>query len=206
MTTKKTGKPTPRATGDALGQLAAAVSVTAVEAHGRSPLASPDWVTERRPPPVERWHPEHCGDIGMEIREDGSWWHEGSPIRRNELVQLFASILRLEEDGQYYLVTPVEKVVVKVALHPLRVIDAEPLAGHLRDVLILTLNTGGQIPLDTRHTLTPEPRAANAAYITLDNGLTALFTRAAWYRLVNQADDSGAIVSDGRRLSLMPPE
>jgi hypothetical protein len=76
----------------------------------------------------------------------------------------------------------------------------------LPDVLILTLNTGGQIPLDTRHTLTPEPRAANAAYITLDNGLTALFTRAAWYRLVNQADDSGAIVSDGRRLSLMPPE
>jgi hypothetical protein len=142
----------------------------------------------------------------MEIREDGSWWHEGSPIRRNELVQLFASILRLEEDGQYYLVTPVEKVVVKVAFHPLRVIDAEPLAGHLPDVLILTLNTGGQIPLDTRHTLTPEPRAANAAYITLDNGLTALFTRAAWYRLVNQADDSGAIVSDGRRLSLMPPE
>ena len=196
----------PRAENDALGQLAAAVSVAVAASDARSPLAAPDWVTERQPPPVERWHPEHCGDIGMEIREDGSWWHDGSPIRRSELVQLFASILRLEEDQQYYLVTPVEKVIVSVALHPLRVIDAEPLAGHAPEVLILTLNTGGQIPLDRRHTLTPEPRAADAAYVTLDNGLTALFTRAAWYRLVNQADEKGSIMSDGRSLSLMPAD
>ena len=196
----------PQAENDALGQLAAAVSGAVAASDVRSPLAAPDWVTERQPPPVERWHPEHCGDIGMEIREDGSWWHEGSPIRRSELVQLFASILRLEEDQQYYLVTPVEKVIVSVALHPLRVIDAEPLAGHSPEVLILTLNTGGQIPLDRRHTLTPEPRAADAAYVTLDNGLTALFTRAAWYRLVNQADEKGSIISDGRSLSLMPAD
>ena len=196
----------PRAENDALGQLAAAVSGAVAASDVRSPLAAPDWVTERQPPPVERWHPEHCGDIGMEIREDGSWWHDGSPIRRSELVQLFASILRLEEDQQYYLVTPVEKVIVSVALHPLRVIDAEPLAGHSPEVLILTLNTGGQIPLDRRHTLTPEPRAADAAYVTLDNGLTALFTRAAWYRLVNQADEKGSIMSDGRSLSLMPAD
>jgi hypothetical protein len=196
----------PRAENDALGQLAAAVSGAVAASDVRSPLAAPDWVTERQPPPVERWHPEHCGDIGMEIREDGSWWHDGSPIRRSELVQLFASILRLEEDQQYYLVTPVEKVIVSVALHPLRIIDAEPLAGHSPEVLILTLNTGGQIPLDQRHTLTPEPRAADAAYVTLDNGLTALFTRAAWYRLVNQADEKGSIMSDGRSLSLMPAD
>ena len=196
----------PQAENDALGQLAAAVSGVVAASDVRSPLAAPDWVTERQPPPVERWHPEHCGDIGMEIREDGSWWHDGSPIRRSELVQLFASILRLEEDQQYYLVTPVEKVIVSVALHPLRIIDAEPLAGHSPEVLILTLNTGGQIPLDRRHTLTPEPRAADAAYVTLDNGLTALFTRAAWYRLVNQADEKGSIMSDGRSLSLMPAD
>ena len=196
----------PRAENDALGQLAAAVSGAVAASDVRSPLAAPDWVTARQPPPVERWHPEHCGDIGMEIREDGSWWHDGSPIRRSELVQLFASILRLEADQQYYLVTPVEKVIVSVALHPLRIIDAEPLAGHSPEVLILTLNTGGQIPLDRRHTLTPEPRAADAAYVTLDNGLTALFTRAAWYRLVNQADEKGSIMSDGRSLSLMPAD
>ena len=196
----------PQAENDALGQLAAAVSGAVAASDVRSPLAAPDWVTERQPPPVERWHPEHCGDIGMEIREDGSWWHDGSPIRRSELVQLFASILRLEADQQYYLVTPVEKVIVSVALHPLRIIDAEPLAGHSPEVLILTLNTGGQIPLDRRHTLTPEPRAADAAYVTLDNGLTALFTRAAWYRLVNEADEKGSIMSDGRSLSLMPAD
>lgn len=194
----------PQGRSDALGQLVAAVSSVESNADIRSPLAAPDWVTGKPPPPLDRWHPEHCGDIGMEIRADGSWWHDGSQIRRSELVQLFASILRLEEDGEYYLVTPVEKVVVKVALHPLRVTDAEPLAGHSPEVLILTLNTGGQIPLDNRHTLTPEPLAADAAYVTLDNGLTALFTRAAWYRLVEQADESGAIFSDGQRRPLLP--
>jgi hypothetical protein len=195
---------TTRGRNDALGQLVAAVSEVESTSDIRSPLAAPDWVTGKPPPPVDRWHPEHCGDIGMEIRADGSWWHEGSQIRRSELMQLFASILRLEEDGKYYLVTPVEKVVVKVALHPLRVTDAEPLAGHSPEVLILTLNTGGQIPLDKRHALTPEPRAADAAFVTLDNGLTALFTRAAWYRLVEQADESGAIFSDGQRRPLLP--
>ena len=139
----------------------------------------------------------------MEIRSDGSWWHAGAPIRRQELMRLFASILRLEADGNFYLVTPVEKVIIRVDLHPLRVVDAEPLQGHDPELFVLTLNTGGQVPLDRRHPLRLEARAGGAAYVTLDNGLTALFTRPAWYRLANLADDEGCIVSDGQRISLL---
>ena len=118
-------------------------------------------------------------------------------------MRLFASILRLEADGNFYLVTPVEKVIIRVDLHPLRIVDAEPLQGHDPKLFVLTLNTGGQVPLDKKHSLRLEARAGNAAYVTLDNGLSALFTRPAWYRLANLADDEGCIESDGQRISLL---
>src|SRR5690554_7694209 len=59
-------------------------------------------------PPVEKWNPELSGDIDMVIRADGTWWHEGGQIKRQELVNLFASILRYE-NNEYFLITPVEK-------------------------------------------------------------------------------------------------
>ena len=54
----------------------------------------PDAAGGRKLPPVHLWNPEHCGDIGMEIRADGSWWHEGTRIGREKLVKLFSTILR----------------------------------------------------------------------------------------------------------------
>ncbi len=54
--------------------------------------------------------PQECGDIGLKIARDGTWFYQGSPIGRKTLVKLFASVLRREEDGRFYLVTPVEKV------------------------------------------------------------------------------------------------
>src|SRR5690606_16882591 len=61
------------------------------------------------PPPVERWNPEFCGAIDMEIRRDGTWYYMGTPIGRKRLVRLFSSVLRKDADGRTYLVTPVEK-------------------------------------------------------------------------------------------------
>ena len=73
-------------------------------------------VNGRHPAPLDQWQPEYCGDIDMAISSDGTWYHEGIIIKRPELWQLFAGILRLEEGEGYYLVTPVEKCRVKVAL------------------------------------------------------------------------------------------
>ena len=65
-------------------------------------------------PPVHLWHPEHCGPSYMRIAADGTWFHEGSPIGRKELVKLFSTILRREPDGGFVLVTPVEKLDIEV--------------------------------------------------------------------------------------------
>src|SRR5690606_30553613 len=65
-------------------------------------------------PPVERWNPEFCGELDIEIRRDGSWTYLGTPIRRERLVRLFSTVLRKDEDGRTYLVTPVEKVAIRV--------------------------------------------------------------------------------------------
>lgn len=182
---------------DPLQQLAAAVR------DRRSQSDALDSVTGNPMPPIERWSPAFCGDLDMEIRADGTWWHEGTAIKRHELVKLFASILRRESDGHYYLITPVEKVRIRVALHPLIVIDAEPLQGSNPEILILTLNTGGQIPLDANHSLAVEPAAGGAAFLSLDRGLTALFSRPAWYRLVDRLDDNGILHSGEQSFPLV---
>src|SRR4051812_34429215 len=71
-------------------------------------------IEERRPPPVEQWDPRRCGHSAMRIARDGTWFHEGQPIRRPEMVRLFSTILRREPDGRHMLVTPVEKLEIDV--------------------------------------------------------------------------------------------
>ena len=100
-------------------------------------------VNGRHPAPLDAWNPEYCGDVDMAIAADGTWFHEGVPIKRAELWQLFAGILRKESDGEFYLVTPVEKCRVDVALHPLIITDFSMHAGDEGPQLIATLNAGG---------------------------------------------------------------
>lgn len=87
-------------------------------------------------PPVEKWNPDFCGDIDIQIKHDGSWFYMGSPIGRAALVKLFASVLKCE-DEQYFLVTPVEKVGIKVDDVPFLITQWR----HQEKRLILTTNT-----------------------------------------------------------------
>ncbi len=68
---------------------------------------------QNRVPPVEKWNPEFCGDIDIQIKRDGSWFYMGTPIGRKPLVKLFSSVLKKEQQD-YFLVTPVEKVGIQV--------------------------------------------------------------------------------------------
>ncbi len=149
-------------------------------------------------PPLHLWHPDLSGDIPIVIRRDGSWYHDGDPIVRESLRNLFASILRREDDGEYYLLTPVEKWRIEVEAHALLVTDVESVDGELR----LTLNTGRELVVDEEHPLFLDSALDNVAAVKLWHGLTALFSRNAWYRLVELADDSGSIHSAGFSLSL----
>ncbi len=159
-------------------------------------------------PPLHLWDPPLSGDIDIEIDRDGHWYHEGRRIERESLVRLFASILRREEDGEYYLVTPVEKWRIRVPFFPLLVVDVEERQGAKGEPLLTAvLNTGRSVPILDDGALFLEPAADNVAALRLPHGLTALFSRAAWYRLVEKAEETEGglqIESGGRRLRLTP--
>ena len=86
-----------------------------------------DQINQQSKPPVHLWKPEHLGEIDIRIDSNGSWFHEGEPILRDKLVQLFATILWFE-NGQHYLVTPVEKLAIQVedaafVIHQMELVD-----------------------------------------------------------------------------------
>ncbi|MEM1114406.1 MAG: DUF1285 domain-containing protein [Pseudomonadota bacterium] len=153
-------------------------------------------IIEQGAPPLARWHPALSGDIDILIDREGHWFHEGRVIKRPGLVRLFASILRREDDGDYYLVTPVEKWRLRVALHPLVVTDFETMPGGTG--LELVLNTSATVKLEHSGQWFREPKAESAAAVRLEYGRSALFSRPAWYRLVAAA----SVDADGESLEI----
>lgn len=147
---------------------------------------------EQRLPPVERWQPTHCGDSEMRIARDGGWWHQGAPIRRPELVRLFATILRREPDGSYVLVTPVEKLSIEVEDAPF-VADQVKREGGGRDArLAFRLNTGDVVIAGPDHPLRfAEDEHGPRPYLHVRAGLDALIARPVYYELADQAIAAG---------------
>lgn len=145
-------------------------------------------------PPVHLWNPVHCGDIGLEIRRDGSWWQNGVRFTREKLVRLFSTILRRDSDG-YYLVTPHEKVVVKVEDAPFAGVrvDRHESGGH--QAILVTTNVGDVVAVDEDHPLrvvTDRQTGEPSTYVRVRGGLEARLVRPAWYELVGWAEpDAG---------------
>ena len=146
-------------------------------------------------PPIDKWYPEFSGDIDINILTDGRWIHEGGEIKRHELVKLFASILRREDDGEYYLVTPVEKWRVQVEDLPLLVVDMEigdPAPDGRRIVVKTNVDTWFELGL--QHVLQVETDAESgepAPSIMTEHGLSARVNRACFYRFVELAELCG---------------
>tara|TARA_R110002049_G_scaffold295342_3_gene482670 strand:+ start:11073 stop:11609 length:537 start_codon:yes stop_codon:yes gene_type:complete len=157
-------------------------------------------------PPLHLWHPELSGDIPIVINTQGEWYHDGGKIERESLVHLFASILRREDDGEYYLVTPAEKWRINVERHALLVTDVDIVDEGDRRVLEATLNTGRRVQIDRQCSLFLDQEVGGIAALNLPHGLTALCTRAAWYRLVALAEMRGdrAVLTSGDYEFAMP--
>jgi hypothetical protein len=145
-------------------------------------------VAERRLPPVDQWHPTHCGDSEMRIARDGTWFHQGSPIGRPAMVRLFATVLRREPDGGYVLVTPVEKLSIVVEDAPF-VAVAMKAEGEGRDArLAFQLNTGDLVTAGPDHALRfDEGPDGPRPYLHVRGGLEALIARAVYYDLAERA-------------------
>lgn len=159
-------------------------------------------------PPVDQWHPAHCGDSHMRIARDGIWYHAGSPIGRAALVKLFASILRREPDGSFVLVTPGEKLDIAVEDAPFIAVELTSEGQGRARRIGFRLNTDEYVIAGPEHPIrfdvdadgTPRP------YIAVRCGLDALIGRPAYYELVELALDEGGspvgVWSDGAFFAL----
>ncbi|MEQ8956166.1 MAG: DUF1285 domain-containing protein [Gammaproteobacteria bacterium] len=148
-------------------------------------------IKRKGPAPVHLWNPQYCGEIDMRIARDGSWFHEGKPIRRIAMVQLFASILRLDDDGEHYLVTPVEKVRIEVEDCPF-VMDTMDISGAGKQQVIRLSNALEEsVEVDAEHPLSVTSNSDSGEphpVVEVRSGLQGLLNRAVFYRLVEQAE------------------
>lgn len=141
-------------------------------------------IKERRLPPVEQWHPTHCGHSDMRIARDGSWFHAGTPIRREALVRQFGRILRREDDGSYVLVTPGEKLTIEVELAAFVAIAlASEGEGHERQIAF-GLNSGDAVLLGPDHALR---MVGDVPLLHVRGGLEASLARPVFYELAELA-------------------
>lgn len=147
--------------------------------------AAQDAAKQGKLPPVHLWNPDFCGDLDMEIRRDGTWFYEGTPIGRKPLVRLFSTILKLE-DGKYFLVTPVEKVGIRVVDAPFVAVDIEQTAAGIT----FTTNVGDTVAAGDGHAIRVERDASGepSPYVHIRAGLEALIDRKSFYRLVDMGE------------------
>lgn len=168
--------------------------------------------TRKGPPPVHLWNPPFCGDLDMEIRRDGTWFYLGTPIGRAPLVRLFASILKLE-DGKYFLVTPVEKVGIRVEDAPFIAVDFEATGSGDAQTIRFVTNVGDEVTADADHAIRVEhsPEGEPRPYLHVRRGLEALIDRKSFYRLVDLAvtrahegQDWLGVISAGSFFPILP--
>lgn len=132
-----------------------------------------------RAAPVHLWDPADCGTIPMRIAADGVWHYHGSPIRRDRMVRLFASILRREPDGRFVLVTPVEKMTISVDDAPFQAIEMAREGDAAAPVLVFSTNMGDVVRAGPDHPLRFRIDATGGfvPYVNVRGGLEARLTR-----------------------------
>ena len=171
---------------------------------------------EKGLPPVDIWHPDFCGDIPMEIKADGTWFYMGTQIGRKSLVQLFSTVLRKDEDGKTYLVTPVERVGITV--EDAHFIAVEMNAHDEKGEQVITIRTnmddvvevGPDNPL--RFVIVKENDGVKP-YVLVRGRLEAVLARAVMYELIAHGEEIEvdgklmfAVRSKGEIFPIMPAD
>ena len=165
-------------------------------------------------PPGPDW--PSCGDFDMKIARDGTWSYRGSPIGRKRLVKLFSTVLRREADGDYWLVTPVERGRIEVEDVPFIAEELVERGAGPEMTLSFRTNLDDWVEADAAHPLRVLHDAESgepAPYILVRDGLEARLARAVFYHLVElavpQRDEEGrerlGVWSNGNFFPLDPP-
>src|ERR1700753_4219843 len=153
---------------------------------------------EKGLPPVHLWNPPFCGDLDMRIASDGTWFYLGTPIGRPALVRLFSTILK-REDGKYFLVTPVEKVGIRVDDAPFLAVEMQKVNDERGRLLRFRTNVDDWVACDAAHRLRFEVAADGGLtpYLHVRADLWAKVTRAIYYDLVDMGEER---MVDGRQM------
>jgi hypothetical protein len=188
----------------------------AADARGLEALISRAARAGKGLPPVERWNPPFCGDIDMEIRPDGTWFYMGTPIGRAPLVQLFSTVLRKDEDGNTYLVTPVERVGIRVVDAPFVAVEVNVSGQGDDQVITFRTNVGDVVEAGPDHPLRFVDEAETGGlkpYVLVRGRLEALVARPVMYELVGHGEEIDvdgtamfAVRSRGAVFAIMPAE
>lgn len=149
-------------------------------------------------PPVHLWNPPFCGDLDMRIAGDATWFYLGTPIGRPALVRLFSTILK-REDGKYFLVTPVEKVGIRVDDAPFLAVEMVKEAAESGPRLRFRTNVDDWVDCDAAHRLRFDKAADGGLtpYLHVRADLWAKLTRALYYDLVDIGEER---MVDGKAL------
>ena len=149
---------------------------------------------QSQPAPVHLWNPPFCGDLDLRIAADGTWFYLGSPIGRARLVKLFARVLRRDADEKFYLVTPVEKIGIRVDDAPFLAV-AMTVSGTGADQIIeFVTNVGDTVRVDADHPLRFTAQNGTGGlkpYLLVRARLEALVARAVMFDLVELAGEHG---------------
>lgn len=141
-------------------------------------------------PPVHLWNPDFCGDIDMRIGSDGTWFYMGTPIGRPALVRLFSTILKREGD-KHFLVTPVEKVGIRVDDAPFMAVEMQTDGSGDARRLHFRTNVDDWVECDAAHELRfKEARDGGLTpYLHVRRDLWAKVTRPIYYDLVELGEE-----------------
>lgn len=157
--------------------------------------------------PVELWSPKYCGEIDLEIKANGDWFYMGTPILRQKLIKLFATVLwRDGRQGEHYLITPVEKIKIKVQdtafVATDMLVDG---SGDTQKIAIQT-NLAGQVVIGADHPIRFSHQDGQfMAYIGIRYGLEAKLTRTLCFEIADymgETDGQYILISDGLEFSV----
>jgi hypothetical protein len=126
----------------------------------------------------------------MLISKDGVWYHDGKPIRRPAMVKLFSSILKLENGSDFFLVTPVEKVGIKVEDSPFLITEMDVSGSGSDQIIEFTTNTEESFQANSDHPITLNSDTSDGEphpTVHVRSGLMGLISRPVFYRLVELA-------------------
>lgn len=188
----------------------------ALIARARADAQANPSATTRKIPPVENWNPAFCGDLDMEIKADGTWFYMGTPIGRKQLVRLFSTVLRKDEDGKTYLVTPVEKIGIRVEDAPFIAVEMQVSGEGAEQKLTFRTNVGDVVEADDEHRLrfvVEQSSGGLKPYVKVRGRLEALLARSVMYDLVALGEEIEidgrmmfAVRSHGEVFAIMPVE